>query len=761
MFEWQADVFRPPFSVVWIVAVLLASAVGSWLVNGRETMHPLRRWVLIGLRVVGLATLGWVLMGPTLLDAGPRSSGRVPLWILADTSASMSERDVMLPGESEPVSRWQALHSTWLSDEALSALGGAAQVRLHRFDEEMASVPPGAVAGLDAAGRETRLFEAVRQVVRSSNDGDGEVPPTVLLLSDGHDTRGGAADPMLIEMLHRQGGRIHVVPVGSQRRGADLAVQAWPDADLVFEGESTAIQATVVQRGLAGRSARVSLMRDGRTLEARQVDLGEQPTQRVAFEVTAEAEAGQPVTTHSYQVRVDLVGSDAAAGADDEQELFLENNERPVFLQVSRERIKVLLLEGQPYWDTRYLSQVLRDDPHVELTAVFDLGDGRRLRVADAGSEAFEGIDQSTLNGFDVVMLGKAVGSLLPDPAMLVDYVRQRGGALVLARGRAYEEAADQRVLSSIEPVVWGREAVERLRLEVTAEGQRSPLLRLEGEGPADAVVTRLPGMLAATRISQERSASVVLLRQRPEGEQMPAMAAVAHQRAGGGQVMAVLTDGLWRWAMLPSELDEHASVYHLFWSRAVRWLASGDDFLPGREVSLVLDRLSAEPGEAVGLTVRTRFVDEAYRPVVTLVDPAGETQTIHPERTDARGLSYRAAVRPEQTGVYRVVLNRPATSIEPEPAPVMAQLAVFDRSTERIDPSARPRVLERLADRTGGRRLGLDDLDVLLSELETLRRTRTADVTARYDFARPWALVVIFGCLGLEWLVRRRGGLL
>src|SRR5690606_1143757 len=102
---------------------------------------------------------------------------------------------------------------------------------------------------------------------------------------------------------------------------------------------------------------------------------------------------------------------------------------------------------------------------------------------------------------------------------------------------------------------------------------------------PTRAILTELPGLIAATRVEREKAASLVLLRQAPADGQTPGMAAVAHARVGRGRVMAVMGEGLWRWAMLPPDRAALDPVYDLFWSRAVRWLATGGEFLPGQDV--------------------------------------------------------------------------------------------------------------------------------------------------------------------------------
>jgi len=48
-----------------------------------------------------------------------------------------------------------------------------------------------------------------------------------------------------------------------------------------------------------------------------------------------------------------------------------------VFVRVVGQKMRVLLAEGQPGWDTKFLVQCLKRNPRVELTAAYRLNDRR------------------------------------------------------------------------------------------------------------------------------------------------------------------------------------------------------------------------------------------------------------------------------------------------------------------------------------------------------------------------------------------------
>ena len=81
----------------------------------------------------------------------------------------------------------------------------------------------------------------------------------------------------------------------------------------------------------------------------------------------------------SYELRVTPLQSEAT----------LMDNRAPLLLRVLDRKIKILLVEGKPYWDTKFLVRRLAADPAVELTSV--IPNGRRTIHAAHGQGSRRG----------------------------------------------------------------------------------------------------------------------------------------------------------------------------------------------------------------------------------------------------------------------------------------------------------------------------------------------------------------------------------
>ena len=728
--------YRP--SMAWGLIVIVLVIV---LLSGLAAARREQLWWPLVLRVVAVGSLGWVLLGYSESQPGRDSDATLPkLSVLIDTSLSMAEEDAIISPNAPAVSRLKAVNISYLSDDTLAQLRKVADVELTAFDEQLR--PANARWGAPQ-GPATELYRAIEQINADA----------ALILSDGHDTTGDHRGDAI------NAGRLFAVPVGTPRTAPDLALQAWPDSDRLFEDQSTVITASVQHNGFAGQQAQVELLLEGQPIDTQTITL-DQRTTTVRFNVAPPLAVGQTVQSNHYTARVRLAQGDEA---------YPDNNAEHVFIQTSRGQVKLLLLEGEPYWDTRSLARLITSHPRFDLTASYAFGSDRRAQlIGETIDPATDPIQQ--LNTFDIVILGRQVQRLVDKDfaSRLSDYVRS-GGAVVFARGQPFEPEAGQNAeelsaltqgIDAISPVKWAEPIVGemRVRLGESSNDPRGPLAGLqEGE-----VLTRLPGMLAATQIDGRKTASLIMLEQ--QSQEGPPMAAMTSLRVGAGISLAVLTEGFWRWELLPGtdpQDTQAQSVYGVLWVRALQWLASGGAFLPGQDIALEANRLTADLNQPINLRISTRYVETTnLRFELTATHSDGSSEKLSPTLSDTSG-TYTASFTPKQAGTYTLSLTTPGRNDLIEQGQVLTtRLAVIDRSPERRDTSAKPEALKQLVEPTGGQCLELGENKPVIDYLQTLQALRGSEDTVDYAFTTWPMFALIAGCFGLEWIARRRMGL-
>src|SRR5262249_54563359 len=94
----------------------------------------------------------------------------------------------------------------------------------------------------------------------------------------------------------------------------------------------------------------------------------------------------------------------------------------------------------------------------------------------------------------------------------------------------------------------------------------------------------------------------------------------VAYQHYGSGRAVVIEGAGMWRWAFLPPESQEHETVYAAFWQSLLRWLVSGAHVPAGQEMVLRTDKVSYSNTEPASATLLLRNAARPQVPSIELI---------------------------------------------------------------------------------------------------------------------------------------------
>jgi hypothetical protein len=291
------------------------------------------------------------------------------------------------------------------------------------------------------------------------------------------------------------------------------------------------------------------------------------------------------------------------------------------------------------------------------------------------------------------------------------------------------------------------------------------PMLQL-GEGPETTRATwqglpRLPWVVAG----RAKPGATVLVE--PGGRTgVETGAAMAAQAYGLGKVLWVGTDATWRWRFRVGD-----AIHHRFWGQVVRWAGSPPLAVGNRLVRHGPAKPRVAEGDPVPLLAR--IVEENARlpanPLIAarifLRDRESEAVAVIPLRPvpgQPRAFEGEAPGLPE--GSYVVRLDAPqlgSVSRTEGAGPIPdAPLEVTARETsERVELAAMRGPLERLAEATGGK----VTLDRDASALPALLKGKTRTIEKSEEvplWDNPAALLLFFGVLTVEWVIRKRVGL-
>jgi hypothetical protein len=769
-------ILHPLLAVVWqpIVSPLQIWA-GAAVLGGLAIFAYVRTfrgrivttsW-LLAMRLALIAAIGVLLMGPSSVPAEKEENIRPKLRILIDTSESMLTKDC------GGLSRFQTVQEKILNENRLRSLSKEFQIEINGFDE---TVHPLSTAELYsdpnqvATGRATHLAECVTSFV--SEIPAHEEGASLIVISDGRDTQ---SDPISVAAAAAKSRNVpvHTVALGGQTLRADLAVMAVPMQDYLLPDEPGAILVKVFQSGLDDAATTLTVTHGQ---ERQKFPIAFNNRQVVEVQVPVQQkESGQ----YEYQVAIDPIRGEAET----------DNNRQTVFCDVQKKRIRLLLLEGQPFWDSKFLAQSLRKDEHIDVTQISQLSNDKRETIVTRTEDGSPQIPRTAedWDRYDVVVLGQSIERVLPaeTAALLDDFVSNHGGHVIFARGLAYDRgtAAGRAVaqqMSKLEPVVWGTGRMDQLQLALTPTGRGSQWFSIAKTGvDADLALASLPGFERAIVIQRAKPATIVLAvtgkasslpgsipppaglqtdSDKPAVKLPYAQPAIVRMTYGRGTVVGVLGDGLWRWSLLPPDKQTYVGFYDTFWSNLVRWLAMGGEFSPDQQVALHLSRTTLRLGDPLAVDVVYKHAPPAgAHPKLALTDPAHKSRGIEMEPIPSREPRFRAKLNPDRAGVYELTVETPGM----QPARQTHRFNVYNTNVERLMTAADPMALRMLAEHSGGRFYEADRAADLVNQIRLFHQSQRVPPQLEYVWDNGAIMVLLLVWAGCEWLLRRTAGLL
>jgi len=480
---------------LWLALAAGAVALLGWYALRRPDAVGRARWVAVtGLMTASVAAGLVILLNPTWVREIPPLPGKPLLTVLVDSSASMATVDAA--GRARYAAA--ADSAAALSDE----LQDRFDVRVRTFTDAPVAADARDLAARKPAGMTTDLASAVSAALAE----DRPAGQAVVLLSDGIHNAGGGAAAVLDAARHARAvaAPVFTRTLGSDAGGLDLRVEMRTTQDLAFIGQRVAVSARVAQVGVSGGRANVSLLgADGVEVAREPVDLSPEIPSEVTFWIKGEKPGVFP-----YEVRVEPLPG----------ELTQANNVAPYLLRVVDQPVRVLQLDGKPYWDSKFLLRTLAAVPAVELDSVVRIGDGRFMKrtirraagaaaaTAPAGAAATTDVpatasgvpaaraaakrdekqqdwkivtsaaevlgDAEALKRYQIIVLGRDAEPFLTDDAVarLQQWVARDGGALVCYRGSPTVQANEK--LAKLLPVKWSPGRETRFRLKLTDDGR-------------------------------------------------------------------------------------------------------------------------------------------------------------------------------------------------------------------------------------------------------------------------------------------------
>jgi hypothetical protein len=562
----------------------------------------------------------------------------------------------------------------------------------------------------------TRLFSALSSTL-------ADVPPDrvagAIMITDGrvHDVPADIAGLGFAAPLHA------LITGHADEIDRRIALTQTPRFGIV--GQSQIIGFRVEDQGVSPGTAQVTIRRDGEVLETRTVTVG------------TDVKLNMPIP-HAGPNIVEVEASPLP------NELTTINNRAVVSIDGVRDKLRVLLVSGEPHAGERTWRNLLKSDASVDLVHFTILRppekqDGTPINELSLIAFPTRELFQQKISEFQLIIFDRyARQGVLPMIYFdnIAKYVRD-GGAVMIAAGPDYASTTSiwRTPLDVILPAEPSGEVTERpFRATLTDAGKRHPVTRgLEGSDSDP------PHWSQWFRVVDTKNTTGSTVMQGPDGKPLLVL---AHQ--GEGRVALLLSDQIWLWARGYEGGGPHLDLLR----RLSHWLMKQPEL---EEEAL---RLIVNGRE---ITVQRQTMADTVNEI-TLTSPTGATRTLTLAPVEP-GL-WRASVPANELGLWRATDGK-LTALANAGPPNPREFAEVTSTTSVLGPLANASGgdARRLADgsnltvprvlpvRTSTTYKGEDWIGLKMRDVSVVRGIGVLPI-----FAGLIGLLLLVGSLALTW---------
>jgi hypothetical protein len=410
---------------------------------------------------------------------------------------------------------------------------------------------------------------------------------------------------------------VHALVTGRKdERDRRIAISAAPRFGIV--GQTQTITYRLDDQGVTGQRAKIAVRRDGEVVSERTMQSGQ--TSNVEIDIK-----------HAGPNIVEIEASPL------ENELTLVNNRAVVAIDGVRDRLRVLLVSGEPHSGERTWRNLLKSDASVDLVHFTILRppekqDGTPINELSLIAFPTRELFQQRINDFQLIIFDRyARQGVLPIAYFdnIARYVRA-GGAVLVSAGPDYASTTSiwRTPLDSVLPAEPVGVTEKPFYARLSDAGKRHPVTRgLEGSA------SEPPRWARFFRTVETRNAITPPVMTGLDGKPLLLLS-----RFGEGRVALLLSDHIWLWARGYEGGGPHLDLLR----RMSHWLMKQPDL---DEEAL---RLQIQGKDLVVL--RQTMADTV--PPVTVTSPSGATKELTLTASDPG--TWRSTIPANELGLWQ-----------------------------------------------------------------------------------------------------------
>ena len=709
--------------------VLLLFAAGCSIMLSlfvyRSTVPPVssvKRYALISLRSIGLFLL-FLLLGEPLLSLVTHSVDQPIIAVLVDNSQSMTI--------SDRAGRRDGTLKLILRSDVWKKISKDGRLTYSIFDAKARNLSAIADDSLTLKGEETNIADALKSVKQTSATSNLQA---VVLITDGNSTIG--MNPLY--EAEELGVPVFTIGVGDTIEQKDLLIRKVLTNEIAYAGTKVPVNVTVHSAGFGGERVQVSLRNGATILDEKSLTLD--------------------IGTHDYLVPLSFVIEKegmqkfTAEVSNLPGEITPQNNRMNFFMKVLKSKLRVALIAGTPSQDAAFIRRSMASDKNIDITAFIEQNDGRFYENT-LNADTLKTFDCVVLVGFPTEHSNSRTLQMVLDAASV-----EKPFLIILSR------TIDFGKLHTLDPLLpFTVESVASNELQVFAtvpETQRNnPILKISTSSNTVEVWSKLPPVFHQQGNFRSKIESEVLATVRLQSIQLADPFIVA-RKVNKNKSLAVLGYGLWRWNMLSDAGSGADQMLAHFVGNAIHWLTTQED---SRRIRVQSSKHVYTTQDAVEFTAQV--YDDNYQPrdnAQIEVHVQNESETSSIVLNSLGSGQYQGEFESLRESEYKftatVMVNGAAIGSD------QGTFSVGGLNAEFIETRMNKSLLQQIAAQTGGRYYDSGNFESFSHDVTMMPSFNPRDISKSAEIEiwnSRWMLALVVFIFALEWLLRKRNGML
>ena len=567
-------------------------------------------------------------------------------------------------------------------------------------------------------------------IFSSVNNQDKNIS-SIVIISDGVITEG--TNPVFTaEKINIP---VFTIGVGDTSRRNDVEIRNVLYNEYIYAETPTTIEATISNKGFAGKSTDISLYEGNIPVEQKRITLSEEGIQNVELEY-------KPGT--GGEKKLTVVASDL------NEEFTNANNKKVFYINVLSNKINIFLLGGSPSSDLSFIKKSLQRDENLKVNSLTQFAPGKFLEKVNPqllldSADIFFLIgfpSNETITEFYNKIKSKIVNESKPFFLSLssgIDF----GKLNELQRELPINLSLKSKFYHEVQPLIEGSQA-------------KNPLLQNNSQNPVAAWENLPPVFQPDIEFTTKPESELIA---RTKTNNIPSnIPLIVSRKLGSKRSIAVLAKDIWKWKLQTA--TKNLDLFDRFINSSVKWLNTSED---QKQVKITTSKKTYSLGEEAEFT--GQVYDATFNPVLDAevkvrVTGKGETSEIILSSV-GNGL-YEGTFQTNKAGDYSFSGEAKLDNLKLGTDRGSFNMGEVD--VEMINPRMNYEFLRSLAKRTNGEYFDQSNYMSLFPLLKKLNESASSEKIETSEislWSNEWLMAVVILLFGIEWFIRKRAGML